>query len=112
MYLLACSPVLAYIFNKAAKKGYVLKTCLRYASLFIGVFDNEIRSYVFCRFDRKNCLEWVFFRVGLLSVGEIFIGGFGLAIAARLVPQRLVGVMMGVWFMSNALTMVLGGYAK
>jgi len=54
--------------------------------------------------------EWLFLAVGLMSIGEIFISGIGLAMIAKLVPQKIMGLMMGIWFMATAVAMLLGGY--
>ena len=38
------------------------------------------------------------------------VSGLGLAMVARLVPQRMMGFIMGAWFMTTAVAMVLGGF--
>jgi proton-dependent oligopeptide transporter, POT family len=45
-----------------------------------------------------------------MSIGEILIGGIGLAMIAKLAPKRVMGFMMGAWFMATAIAMVLGGF--
>ena len=45
-----------------------------------------------------------------MSIGEILIGGIGLAMIAKLSPHRVMGFMMGAWFMATAIAMVLGGF--
>lgn len=38
----------------------------------------------------------------LQSIGELMISGLGLAMVAQLVPQRLMGFIMGSWFLTTA----------
>ncbi len=48
---------------------------------------------------------------GLQSIGEaLMISGLGLAMVAQLVPQRLMGFIMGSWFLTTAGANIIGGY--
>ena len=38
------------------------------------------------------------------------ISGLGLAMVAALVPQRLMGFIMGAWFLTQAASFVIGGW--
>jgi proton-dependent oligopeptide transporter, POT family len=44
------------------------------------------------------------------TVGELCLSPVGLSIVTKLAPQRIVGLMMGVWFLSISLGNKLGGY--
>ncbi len=41
---------------------------------------------------------------------ELMISGLGLAMVAQLVPQRLMGFIMGSWFLTTAGANLIGGY--
>ncbi|HWC64720.1 MAG TPA: peptide MFS transporter, partial [Thermoanaerobaculia bacterium] len=45
------------------------------------------------------------------ELGELCISPVGLSIVTKLAPVRIVGLMMGVWFLSNALGNKLAGVA-
>jgi POT family proton-dependent oligopeptide transporter len=45
------------------------------------------------------------------ELGELCISPVGLSIVTKLAPVRIVGLMMGVWFLSNALGNKLAGFA-
>ena len=47
---------------------------------------------------------------GLSAIGELLISGLGLSMISKLVPQRLIGFLMGAWFLTNAVSAVLGGW--
>jgi proton-dependent oligopeptide transporter, POT family len=112
-WILIASPVIAIIFTKLGKKGKDIslpsKFCVGMFLCAIGFFLLKIASFYA---DSQGLVsgEWVFWAVGLMSVGEILIGGIGLAMIAKLSPQRVMGFMMGAWFMATAIAMVLGGF--
>lgn len=43
------------------------------------------------------------------TIGELLISPIGLAMITVLCPQHLVGMMMGVWFFSQAISFAVGG---
>jgi POT family proton-dependent oligopeptide transporter len=53
-------------------------------------------------------LVWAFF---LTELGELCLSPVGLSVVTKLSPARIVGLMMGVWFLSNALGNKLAGWA-
>lgn len=44
------------------------------------------------------------------SLGELFISALGLEVIAALVPQHLMGFILGMWFLTQAAAFLLGGY--
>ncbi|HHG6070974.1 TPA: porin [Salmonella enterica subsp. enterica serovar Vietnam] len=61
--------------------------------------------------DRTNeQVNWLIASYGLQSIGELMISGLGLAMVAQLVPQRLMGFIMGSWFLTTAGANIIGGY--
>jgi proton-dependent oligopeptide transporter, POT family len=113
LWIFIVSPIIAISFTKLAKKKKDFSLPSKFA---MGMFLCSLGFFLLKAsqfFADKHGLvagEWVFFGVGFMSVGEILIGGIGLAMIARLVPQRVMGFMMGTWFMSTAIAMVLGGF--
>ena len=55
-------------------------------------------------------VSWLVISYGLQSIGELMISGLGLAMVAQLVPQRLMGFIMGSWFLTTAGANLIGGY--
>jgi proton-dependent oligopeptide transporter, POT family len=53
-------------------------------------------------------LVWVYF---LSELGELCLSPVGLSVVTKLAPARIVGLMMGVWFLSNAFGNKLAGWA-
>lgn len=52
---------------------------------------------------------WLVLSYALQSVGELMISGLGLAMVAQLVPQRLMGFIMGSWFLTTAGAAMIAG---
>ena len=54
---------------------------------------------------------WLIVSYMLSELGELCLSPVGLSAVTRLAPIRIVGVMMGVWFLSNAFGNKLAGWA-
>ena len=54
-------------------------------------------------------VSWLVISYGLQSIGELMISGLGLAMVAQLVPQRLMGFIMGSWFLTTAGAALIAG---
>lgn len=53
---------------------------------------------------------WIFFAYFLLSVGELLLSPVGLSAVTLLAPPHLIGLMMGVWFVSLGFGGIFGGW--
>lgn len=73
--------------------GYLL---LAFGSKFFGV-DGVTSSW------------WLVMSYFLQTIGELLISPIGLAMITVLCPRHLVGIMMGVWFFSQAASFAIGG---
>jgi POT family proton-dependent oligopeptide transporter len=54
---------------------------------------------------------WLVAAYGISELGELCLSPVGLSAVTRLSPARIVGLMMGVWFLSNAFGNKLAGWA-
>jgi proton-dependent oligopeptide transporter, POT family len=54
---------------------------------------------------------WLIAAYGISELGELCLSPVGLSAVTRLSPARIVGLMMGVWFLSNAFGNKLAGWA-
>jgi len=57
----------------------------------------------------KCSLGWLLLAFLLLTTGELCLSPVGLSMVTKLSPSRLVGVFMGMWFLSSALGNVIAG---
>jgi len=54
---------------------------------------------------------WLIGAYFISELGELCLSPVGLSVVTKLAPVRIVGLMMGVWFLSNALGNKLAGWA-
>lgn len=54
-------------------------------------------------------VNWLILSYALQSIGELMISGLGTAMVAQLVPQRLMGFIMGSWFLTTAGAAIIAG---
>lgn len=57
----------------------------------------------------KASLLWLLLSIFVFTTGELCLSPVGLSMITRLAPTRLVGVFMGVWFLSSAVANVITG---
>ena len=111
VWIIAASPIMAYIFSHSAKyvslpsKFAAGMFCCALAFLSLGVAASYTQS---CEGIISG--NWVVITYFFLSIGELLISGLGLAMIAKLAPQRSTGFMMGAWFISQALATIFGGF--
>ena len=58
---------------------------------------------------QKASLIWLVLAYFLHTTGELCLSPVGLSAVTKMAPTRLVGMMMGLWFVSNAAANVLAG---
>jgi POT family proton-dependent oligopeptide transporter len=54
-------------------------------------------------------VQWLALTYFIHTIGELMVSPVGLSMITRLSVQRLVGLMMGAWFLSSAMAQYLGG---
>ncbi|HGJ5860342.1 MAG TPA: dipeptide/tripeptide permease DtpA [Arsenophonus nasoniae] len=110
LWIMLSSPILASIYNKMGDNlpmphkfaiGMVLCSTA-FLILPLGAkFANEAGIV---------SVNWLVLSYGLQSIGELMISGLGLAMVAQLVPQRLMGFIMGSWFLTSSAAAFIAGF--
>ncbi|PKB88055.1 dipeptide/tripeptide permease DtpA [Ewingella americana] len=109
-WIMVASPILAAIYTKVGDKmpmphkfaiGMVLCSCAFLVLPWGATMANE-QGIV--------SVNWLVLSYALQSIGELMISGLGLAMVAQLVPQRLMGFIMGAWFLTTAAAAIIAGY--
>ena len=112
LWILLASPVLAWIYAKLGKQGKDFSLPGKFAfGMLLTSFGFLILPFAGKYFSSNGLISgnWLIISYGFQSLGELFVSGLGLAMVTKLVPQRMMGFMMGAWFMSTAVAMALGG---
>ena len=110
IWIVLLSPVLVFVYNTLGRSGkdpsIAAKFVWGFGSCAIGFFiygvgarwaiDGKVSSWI---------MVWGY---GLYSLGELLVGGLGLAMIARYVPARMGGFMMGTYFVVMGISQYLG----
>lgn len=107
---MVASPVLAIIYHRMGDK---LPMPHKFAIGMVLCSGAFLILYLSTRYANAAGLvsaNWLILSYFLQSVGELLISGLGLAMVAQLVPQRLMGFIMGAWFLTSAGASVIAGY--
>jgi POT family proton-dependent oligopeptide transporter len=111
-FIVALSPVLSWLWIGFAKKKINPSTPTKFA---IGVLCIALGFLILAfasSFFGHNGLTspwWLVLNYFFQTVGELFLSPVGLAMITVLSPRRLVGMMMGVWFLSQSAAFAIGG---
>jgi POT family proton-dependent oligopeptide transporter len=58
----------------------------------------------------KMSAMWIIVFYGVITFGELCLSPMGLSLVTKLAPKRLVGLMMGGWFLSTAIGNKMSGF--
>lgn len=107
------APVFAALWVALGKRGLEPSTPLKFG---LGILQVGLGFLVlvlgiehFVGPDYRVPLIWLFLAYLLHTTGEICLSPVGLSMVTKLSVARVVGLMMGVWFLSSALAHTLAG---
>lgn len=111
IWIMLLSPVLAWAYARAGRSGKDLsiagKFALGFSIVAIGFFIYGVAGQFAVG---GKASAWVMIAgYGFYSLGELLVGGLGLAVMARYVPERMGGFMMGAYFVAVGISQYLGG---
>ena len=109
-WIMAASPILAIIYHRLGDKLPMPHKFAIGMILCSGAFLILYMSTLYANAAGLVSANWLVLSYLLQSVGELLISGLGLAMVAQLVPQRLMGFIMGAWFLTSAGASVIAGY--
>jgi POT family proton-dependent oligopeptide transporter len=111
-FLIALSPILSRLWIRMDQGGLNPSTQMKFA---LGILF-MCGGYLLLAFganyfavDGLTSPWWLCSSYFLQTVGELLISPIGLAMITVLSPKHLTGMMMGVWFFSQAASFAIGG---
>jgi len=112
-WIIVGSPILAFFYNKLGKQGkdFTIPTKFAFGMLLCSLGFLSL-PFAIKFFPQGNGLisgNWMFVVYGFQSIGELLISGLGLSMVTKLVPQKVVGFVMGAWFLATAISGIFGG---
>ncbi|WBO20806.1 peptide MFS transporter [Sphingomonas abietis] len=108
------APVVSWLWLALAKKGWEPSIQVKFglALILVGLgFVVLASSGSFAGDDFRVSLWWLVLTYFLHSIAELFISPVGLSMITKLSIARVVGMMMGVWFLSISIGEYLAGAA-
>ena len=109
-WIMVASPILAMLCSRLGEKfsmplkfavGMIL-CALSFLILYWGSTFANAEGFI--------SSNWLVLSYFFQSVGELLVSGLGLAMVAHLVPQRMMGFTMGMWFLTSAAAALIGGW--
>lgn len=109
-WIMVASPILAAIYTKVGDKMPMPHKFAIGMVLCSGAFLVLPWGASLANEQGIVSVNWLVLSYALQSIGELMISGLGLAMVAQLVPQRLMGFIMGAWFLTTAAAAIIAGY--
>jgi POT family proton-dependent oligopeptide transporter len=107
------APVFAGLWGWLGRRGFEPSTPLKFGlgllQAGVGFLVLVVGITYFAGADFRVPLIWLFLAYLLHTTGEICLSPVGLSMVTKLSVPRVVGLMMGVWFLSSALAHTLAG---
>ena len=111
-YIILLAPLFAGLWVRLARAGLEPSTPTKFAFGVIQLGLGFAMLYLGARSADQNgmvALGWLFLGYLLHTTGELCLSPVGLSMVTKLSPARIVGWMMGCWFLSSAFAQYIGG---
>ena len=110
-WVIALSPVFAWLWLWLSKRGKEPSTPLKFALSFILLGIGFYIFYLGCKFSNNGLISLFTFAMGYVAIicGELCISPIGLSMVTKLAPIKIVGMVMGIWFLASAIGEFLAG---
>jgi dipeptide/tripeptide permease len=114
VFVVALTPVVVWFFGMLATRGREVTTARK---IFYGMVITTI-SILVMAFGAylgedgaiKTSMMWLVIYYLIITCGELCLSPMGLSLVTKLSPKRLVGLMMGGWFLSTSIGNKLAGF--
>ncbi len=109
-WIIIFSPILSYIYKKFKKQISIIN------KFTIGMFLSSISFIIlpigiYLNTNNKGLISpiWLILSYAFQSIGELMISGLGLSMITQLVPKKLIGFTIGVWFLITSTSIIISG---
>lgn len=112
IFIVLLAPVFSALWVILARRGLEPSTPVKFAIglALVGIgFLALVFGTQFAGADYRVPLIWLALAYLLHSIGELCLSPVGLSMITKLSIARVVGLMMGVWFLSSAMAQYVGG---
>jgi POT family proton-dependent oligopeptide transporter len=113
IFVITLAPIFAWIWVRLGPRNPSVPAKLALGVLFMGVaFLILVPAGAMAQSQGVRVSPWwLVASYGISELGELCLYPVGLSAVTKLSPVRILGLMMGVWMLSNAFGNMLAGYA-
>jgi len=113
-FVVVCTPLVVWFFAWRVKSGRPISTArkifLGMVITMISVLIMAVGSAIGGDGAAKTSMLWLVMYYLIITFGELCLSPMGLSLVTKLAPKRLVGLMMGGWFLSTAIGNKMSGF--
>jgi POT family proton-dependent oligopeptide transporter len=113
IFIILLSPVFAWLWIKLKKANKEPSTPFKFsiglALAGVGFLILVPAANLIASTGARVGIEWLLMCYFIQTVGELFLSPVGLSAMTKLAPERIVGQMMGIWFLGAATGNFIGG---
>lgn len=104
-WVIALSPVFAWLWSALNRKNLEPSTPLKFSLSFVAVGLGFLVFFAGTELAENGKIPLLMFVMGyfFLISGELCLSPIGLSMVTKLAPERMVGMVMGIWFLASAL---------
>jgi dipeptide/tripeptide permease len=113
-FVVILTPVVVWFFAWRVKRGKGVTTARK---IFIGMVITCVSLLIMALGAKlgqdgaaKTSMMWLVYYYLIITFGELCLSPMGLSLVTKLAPKRLVGLMMGGWFLSTAIGNKMSGF--
>jgi POT family proton-dependent oligopeptide transporter len=112
LFVILLAPIFAWFWTSLGDRQPSTPAKFVYGLLFAGLaFMLLVPAGGFAEQGIKVSPMWLVGAYFLLELGELCLSPVGLSAVTKLAPTQLVGLAMGIWFLSNSAGNMLAGWA-
>jgi len=111
-FVISLAPVFAWLWVRLGRREPSSPAKFAYGLLLLGIgfLFVAVAARIYARTGVKVSPWWLILLYLFHALGELSLSPVGLSTVTKLAPARIVGLMMGVWFLALSLGNFLGGH--
>ena len=112
VFVVTLAPVFAWLWVRLGRREPSSPAKFAYGLLLLGLgfLFVAVAAQIYSRTQVKVSPWWLILLYLFHALGELSLSPVGLSTVTKLAPARIVGLMMGVWFLALSLGNFLGGH--
>jgi POT family proton-dependent oligopeptide transporter len=111
LFIILLAPLFSALWLRLSDRGLEPSTPVKFAlgilQLALGFWMLSLGAQL-AGVDGRTSMLWLLLGYLFITTGELSLSPVGLAMVTRLAPRRIVGAMMGIWFLAAAFAHYIG----